>query len=303
MKVNKVLVITDNDAQIKELVSAAKIFGEEVALIYSGNKESALGAERAFWLGEMKEESFVNFIPGIIKFSKDEKPDIVILGNTSNCRLTAAHLAVATDTAVLTDVSAMQLEDDGLRAERMVYGGAAIKTDKSSAEMKVVILSPGALPVTEQEKCDNISTFTAPGKSVVFRGKTLSEKNEINLAVAKRVIAVGRGVPKVELLENINDIAASLSCAVGCTRPVAEENHWLPKATYIGVSGVMLKPDLYIGLGVSGQVQHMVGINTARTIFAVDKDKNAPIFKQCDYGLIADNAVVLPMLAEKLKNL
>jgi len=303
MKLNKTMVITDNPSQIRELVSAAGIFGEEILLIYAGDKDSAVGADKAYWLGTLEDNSFINCLSAIIEIAVEEKPGLVLLGNTSNCRLAAAQLAVKMDTAVLTDISEMEYDGTAFRTKRLVYGGAAIKTDVCKSQTAVVILNPGTFPIVALDKTGNIAELGAKDESVCFESKQALESGGPNLAIAKRVIAVGRGVPNIELMDDINKLAKSLGCGIGCTRPIAEDNHWLPKNSYIGVSGAMLKPDFYIGFGISGQVQHMVGINTARTIFAVDKDKNAPIFKQCDYGLIADNTVVLPILAEKLKDL
>jgi electron transfer flavoprotein alpha subunit len=82
---------------------------------------------------------------------------------------------------------------------------------------------------------------------------------------------------------------------------VAEEEKWMPKEAYIGVSGVMIKPELYIACGISGQVQHMTGVNQARIIIAVNKDSSAPIFEKCDYGIVGDLNTVLPALIQKLK--
>ena len=95
-------------------------------------------------------------------------------------------------------------------------------------------------------------------------------------------------------------LAAALEAEVGCSRPVAENNKWLPIASYIGVTGVVVKPELCLLLGVSGQVQHIAGIDKSRIIVAINKDKNAPIFKHADFGLVGDMYKIIPALTEKL---
>lgn len=301
MKVKKVLVIADNDSQIQELASAAAELGEEVVLVYGGEREAAAGADKAYWLGELRNDSFINCIPQLIKLVAEESPCIVLASGSSNGRLAAAHVAVANDAAVLSDASSLIVDAEGVTVTRMVYGGAATRTDKSCADLHVVVLSAGAFPVIELAKTGNIQDVPAAGGSVRFIEKQAKTGKTINLGLAKRVVAVGRGLPSEELMVPVRELADILDAGIGCTRPVAEDNHWLPKETYIGVSGVMMKPDLYLGLGISGQVHHMVGINTAKTLIAINKDKNAPIFAQCDYGLVADVAEVLPKLLEKLK--
>jgi electron transfer flavoprotein alpha subunit len=96
-------------------------------------------------------------------------------------------------------------------------------------------------------------------------------------------------------------LAEAVSGSIGCTRPIAEELHWLPEELCIGLSGIQVKPDLYLGIGVSGQVQHVTGIRNAKVIAAVNKDENAPIFKASDFGIVGDLYDVVPKLISELK--
>jgi electron transfer flavoprotein alpha subunit len=133
----------------------------------------------------------------------------------------------------------------------------------------------------------------------------LEEKaeSEINLSDAKRIIAAGRGFIAEEDLSLARDLAQRIGAEIGCTRPLTEIETWLPKELYIGVSGLMLTPELYVGIGTSGQMQHMVGVNSAKVIVAINKDKNAPIFKQTDIGLVGDLYRVLPKVNAALDTL
>ena len=135
-------------------------------------------------------------------------------------------------------------------------------------------------------------TAASAGKSVlvVERGYFAGAKN----------MTGGRGFAEEADLQLMRDVAAKLGGECGCSRPLAEGVDWMPREAYIGVSGMMLAPKMYLGIGISGQMQHMVGVNHAGTMFAVNKDKNAPIFKQCDYGLVGDLKDVLPKLAAAL---
>ena len=96
------------------------------------------------------------------------------------------------------------------------------------------------------------------------------------------------------------DLCDKIGGGLGCSRPLTEGVNWLPTEVYVGVSGLMLSPKVYIAAGISGQMQHMVGCNRATTLFAINKDKNAPVFKQCDYGIVGDIYKVLPALIEAL---
>ncbi|NLF34817.1 MAG: electron transfer flavoprotein subunit alpha/FixB family protein, partial [Clostridiales bacterium] len=148
---------------------------------------------------------------------------------------------------------------------------------------------------------DMIELLAVPAAGIRFKGRTVKAVQRVNLAAAKKVVSVGRGLGAAEHLSCVNDFAAVIGAEIGCSRPVAEEEKWLPKERYIGISGCMVKPDLYIAAGISGQVQHMVGANQSGTIVAINKDKSAPIFKQCDYGIVGDLRTVLPALTERLK--
>ena len=138
--------------------------------------------------------------------------------------------------------------------------------------------------------------FEAPENAVVKTGSEPLPTSGIDLSAADVVIACGRGFAEEADLQLARDLAVKVGAEVGCTRPLAEGNAWFPREAYIGVSGTMLSPKVYIGLGVSGQMRHMVGVNAADIIVAVNKDKNAAIFKQCDYGIVGDLKAVLPEL-------
>jgi electron transfer flavoprotein alpha subunit len=96
-------------------------------------------------------------------------------------------------------------------------------------------------------------------------------------------------------------LAEALGGEIGCTRPISEENHWLPEELCIGLSGIQVKPDLYVGLGISGQIQHVTGIRNAKVITAVNRDENAPIFGVADFGIIGNLYDAVPKLIEALQ--
>ena len=134
---------------------------------------------------------------------------------------------------------------------------------------------------------DNYGTLSAHVSSTAV----LSQLNAPTLSVAP---SRSYNVPKICLLAGV------IGAEVGCSRPVAENNKWLPKAQYMGITGVQVKPDLIITLGVSGQVQHIGGINKSKVVVAINKDKAAPIFKNADFGLVGDMYKIVPALIEKL---
>lgn len=300
MKKNNIFVIADNCEDICYLTSVAAMYGDKVSLIYGGRREAAKGADEAFYLGDLQNISFAMLAPQIAKLAAERQPELIITKNSRNGRLAAGIVAAVLGSHILTDVSALTVEEE-VSGVRMVYGGAAFKTEKSSVKSTVVCIGDGLAEPAELPVCENIVDLQAPASGIRFTGKRTKEGKTVNLASAKKIVCVGRGVSSEESLEAVSEFAKSIDAEMGCTRPIAEEIKWLPRERYIGVSGLMVKPQVYFGLGISGQIQHMVGVNQSGTVIAINKDKNAPIFQQCDYGLIADVDAAIPALKKLLK--
>ncbi|HZD57375.1 MAG TPA: electron transfer flavoprotein subunit alpha/FixB family protein, partial [Anaerolineales bacterium] len=122
----------------------------------------------------------------------------------------------------------------------------------------------------------------------------------VEVESAEVVVCVGRGLDSQEDLETVRGLAQALGGVVACSRPISHERHWLPEDQMIGISGKKVSPRLYFGIGVSGQIQHMVAVMGARVIVAINKDQNAPIFKNADYGIVGDLYQVLPKLTKAI---
>lgn len=296
MNVNKVLVFAGTAGSVGYLCSAAAKYGKETTLILNGGEADAKGAAKAYLI---KGGSVVQYIPAVMKLLESIDPELILTDASNDGKLMAGIFAAKCKAAILCDAVELSGEDH-LLSSRMVYGGAAFKREKVLSAKTVVCMGPGLVEEAELPVCGTVETLGADG-AVKYVGKDVKLAKAVNLAAAKKLVAVGRGAAKVELLEQIARFAASIEAEVGCTRPIAEEEKLMPKETYIGVSGVMCKPATYIGIGISGQVQHMVGVNSANTIIAINKDKNAPIFQQCDYGLVADINEALPLICDDLK--
>lgn len=301
-KLAKVFVIAEHMGAMQELVSGAAQLGESTALVWAGDKGQAVGADTVYYLGELNNDRILeHYAPSIINLVKTEQPNLVLVESSRKGRLMAGTLAAALGTSVLADATEIII-DNGVVTKRMVYGGAALSSERSSAPTAVATVGPGVFETAATGKAANLVEvpFVAPATSVKCRERKTKAGESVNLRAAKRIVAVGRGFTAPEELKLAEQLAAAIGAEVGCTRPIAEEEKWMDKARYIGVSGVMAKPELYIGIGISGQVQHMVGVSSARTIVAINSDKNALIFKQCDYGIVGDLKNVLPALLAQL---
>ena len=302
-KLSTVFVVAQSTAGIMGLTAGAAILGESTALIYAGRKEEAKGAKTLYYLGDMENKSYLEYIPSIVSLVKEKKPQLVLLETTKNGRITAAALGTALDTSVMTDVSELSAENGVITGKRMVYGGAAFHTFSVSAETVVACAGTGVFDAADAIK--PVEIVDVPYVGAPARIKFLSSRQKsgqtVDLSAAKYVVGVGRGIGKEENMKLARDLADAIGGELGATRPVAEEEKWLPESAFIGISGNIIKPDVYIACGVSGQIQHMTGISQARTIVAVNKEKSAPIFRKCDYGIVGDLHKVLPALTEKLQ--
>lgn len=301
MKLSHVLVVAESLGGISELTAGAAGLGERVTLVYSGERSAAVNADAAYYACTLEERSFLAYIPAIAALVQEQRPQLVLTEATKNGRVAAAAAAAAAGVSVQTDTVSVTVKEGKVLTQRMVYGGAAYQTEYSAGETAVVCVSSGLFAAGQDQPAAQILDLSAEDSRIRLVERRPKEGKTVNLNAAKAVIGVGRGFGSAENLSLAQELAAAIGGEVGCSRPVAEEEKWMPKEAYIGVSGVMIKPELYIACGISGQVQHMTGVSQARTIVAVNKDSGAPIFEKCDYGIVGDLNTVLPALTEKFK--
>lgn len=297
-KVKKIFVIS-SDAFVAELTFGAKTLGEEVWLIYTGDKSKAVNADRAFYIS-CEQDSFVSYIPAIVDMVRVEKPELIMTDCSKNGRLIAAYAAAACGTAVQSDVSEVLTADGHVQTKRMAYGGGAIQTEAAYGTA-VICVSSGTFEAGLPAAANNVETMPCKADDrLSFINRKEKNGDKVNLGSAKMVVGVGRGLTEESDFELCNNFAAQIGAEIGCSRPISEEKHWLTSSCYIGVSGAMIKPELYFAIGISGQVQHLAGVSEAGTIIAIDKNESAPIFKACDYGIVGDLRKIVPVLSKLL---
>jgi electron transfer flavoprotein alpha subunit len=191
-----------------------------------------------------------------------------------------------------------------LRMERLLYGGLAVQTVICTTRPQMAAISPRVFdpaPMVEGNEGKVREIPDMPSSTVTVISRTAKSREAVDITEAKIIVCIGRGLEKEEDVKLARDLADVLGGEVGCSRPIAEELRWLPEDVYLGISGKKVKPDLYIGVGVSGQIQHVTGIRDSKIIVAINRDENAPIFEASDYGIVGDLYQVVPMLIEELK--
>ena len=292
----RIFVFANEAGSVAELTSGAKASGASVALVTSGKTYGC--ADEVFAYPE--EVSLVSVLSAVSELIVSQKPQLLLCESGSDGRLLAGYTAAKLGVSPLCDVMSLSCTADAVETTRLVYGGSAVKTERC-AFPAVAIVCAGTFEASDAAAEPQVTQINCSGScSVELAGTSAVEASTVNLAAAKRVVGGGRGLASADNIPAAEKLAAALGAEIGCTRPVAEEEHWYSKDRYIGVSGVMIKPNFYLAIGISGQIQHMVGVNQTNVICAINKDENAPIIKQADYTLIGDVNAVLPAIIEKL---
>lgn len=306
MAIESIFVVSENFNILSELCVGAKTLANHVTAVVFGDEAAAKSASScgadAIIYCPVENDAPEDYAVAIADEIKKVPNAIVMVNNSIRGRCIAGKIGVLLDTAVLSTVNELELDGNNLVCRRVVYGGTAQRKEIFTKSYGVITIGAGVfeaandLPATSQ--ISKISGTPQGGIKTISRNE--KKEGTVNLVAAKRIVDVGRGLAKEEDLEMCRQLAKVIGAEVGCSRPVAENNKWMPKACYMGITGVQVKPELIIVLGVSGQVQHIGGINKSKIIVAINKDKAAPIFKNADFGLVGDIYKIVPALIEKL---
>lgn len=192
-----------------------------------------------------------------------------------------------------------------LEVKKNVFSGKATATYVINSDVKVISLLPNSFPVKSGENKATVSEF-APDLSSVKSRITIKETKSnqvggmIPLPEAETVVSAGRGMKGPENWAMVEELAKALGATTACSRPVADM-HWRPHHEHVGQTGVAIRPNLYIAIGISGAIQHLAGVNGSKTIVVINNDKEAPFFKSADYGVVGDAFSIIPKLTEAVK--
>lgn len=305
-----VWVFSDTPSRLPELMSGARALGEQTNAFVQSDAEGTAaiqsGAHHVWQLSGKPDDRMVEDFAGAMAQTIRQQSDagLVLLPNTRRGKLLAAKLGYRLAAAVSNDVSAVTQQDGHVTVKHMVYGGLAIGEETITSPFVVMTLSSGTFEAQQPDAARSGETHTvqwqAPEVAVVRTAMQARQSNSVDLDKARLVVSVGRGIGSKENISLAQALCQAIGAELACSRPVAENEKWMEHQRYVGISNLMLKPELYLAVGISGQIQHMVGANGAQTIFAINKDKNAPIFQYADYGIVGDAMKILPALTTAL---
>jgi electron transfer flavoprotein alpha subunit len=194
---------------------------------------------------------------------------------------------------------------NNLEVKKNVFSGKATAVYSINSDIKIISLLPNSFPVKLGENSATVTDFSADLGSVNSRIVVKEKKSNdvggmVPLPEAEVVVSAGRGMKGPENWAMVEELAKELKATTACSRPVADM-HWRPHHEHVGQTGVAIRPNLYIAIGISGAIQHLAGVNGSKTIVVINSDKEAPFFKSADYGIVGDAFTIVPKLVEAVK--
>jgi electron transfer flavoprotein alpha subunit len=189
--------------------------------------------------------------------------------------------------------------------KKNVFSGKATAMYSINSDVKIISLLPNSFPVKSGENKATITDFNVdlsavPARITVKDVKSNVSGGSVPLPEAEIVVSAGRGLKAAENWKMVEDLAGALGATTACSRPVADL-HWRPHHEHVGQTGIAIRPNLYIAIGISGAIQHLAGVNGSKTIVVINNDKEAPFFKSADYGIVGDAFTIVPKLTEAIK--
>ena len=271
---------------------------------------AAYGADIIYAVDDLVQEvkSIEVQLDALTAVIEQTKPEAVLIGGSKRGRELAPRLAARLGSACAADCIAFDVDNSGrILSTRMVYGGASNIILAAKEKPYICSVRPKTFEKLQRDdsrKADIISIKVKVGEPRVKIVDIIrAERGVVNLRSSPVIVTAGRGVKKKEDLVIVEELAKTLGGVLGGTRPLVEDLKWLPKERQVGLSGETVKPNLYIAVGVSGQIHHIVGMKDSRVIVAINIDEKAPIFQVCDYGIIGDLYQVVPELTKAFKTL
>ncbi|EMF4354862.1 FAD-binding protein [Providencia rettgeri] len=309
-KLSTVWVFSDMTSRLPELIGGALTIGEQVNVLTLDDAQSSqafqLGATHVFQLSGKPDDRIIEDYADTIVTTIKQHGDngLLLLPNTRRGKLLAARLGARLQAVVSNDAATVTVESGKPVIKHMVYGGLAFGQETLNSSFSVATLTTGTFEAAQNNASLSGTAQTAPWvepkQSIVRTSIQKKAGNSVELDKARLVVSVGRGIGSQENIAIAKKLADTIGAEIACSRPVAENEKWMEHERYVGISNLMLKPELYLAVGISGQIQHMVGANGAQTIIAINKDKNAPIFQFADYGIVGDLFKILPVLTQQL---
>ncbi len=292
----KTLVFSDNLDLLKQITGRVSNDGPFVLMTnVKDDSLLSLGAEKVIYLeGDPISSCIGETI--ITEFKKGY--DLIVFGSSTIGRDVAGYVSSKLDADFIPEVFRYKFENGKVTTYRFTLGGKAVLEEESSA--KVLTVTPGIGEPKNTESKSPVETIKIPSGPVKILQIKPKEARDVDIEKADIIVSVGRGLGKKEGLAVVEELAKKVKGEIAGSRPVCLDYHWLDEERQVGYSGKKVRPKIYIAIGISGQIQHIAGMRESKIVIAINKDKNAPIFQECDYGIVADLYKAVPKLTQML---
>lgn len=288
-----------------EAVTYGKKLGDQVLVITNGNASAdalaSLGEYGAFKVivdRTVDGEDAQQLTRLIASVAEANGASTIVFSHDLIGKAVAPRLSVRLNAGLVSGAVALPEGDGKIKVN--VFSGKAMGLVKVNSSTRIISLLPNSIqPEKSGSACSVEETSGNAGNAAIKVVSTKKPEGEIPLPEAELVVSAGRGLKGPENWGMIEDLAKSLGAATACSRPVADIG-WRPHHEHVGQTGVAIRPNLYIAVGISGAIQHLAGVNGSKVIVVVNTDAEAPFFKAADYGIIGDAFEVIPRLTEAI---
>lgn len=287
--------------EVHAVLAGASGIGSQAESLARHGADTVFVTEHAA-LGEYNAEALAALVAGR---ARDGGYRAVLFGATAQGKDVGPRVAAKLGVPIASDTLSVSLDGDSTTVTHFVYAGKIVATLRLDALPAIVALRPGAVAAVESNgagKVEQAPPSGDPGASRVVVTETIrGDSRKLDLADAPVIVSGGRGLKAAEHFKLVEELAEAFgNAAVGATRAVTDEG-WRPHSDQIGQTGRQVSPDLYVAVGISGAIQHLAGMRTSRTIVAINRDKDAPIFKVADYGVVGDVFEIVPALTAAIR--
>jgi len=297
---------------VTEILARARELGDVTAIaLGTGAKAAAatLGKHGAKIVYVNEDKAFDEFLAepatdALASLHQEQAADLILFAFTTDSRDVAGRLAARLGVGLISNASGVEAKDGGFVARVPYFGGAKVATMRANARPAIVLVRPKSFEASETGGTAQVKDLAAPVGDGSRRARVMERVAEasekVKLEDAKVVISGGRGMGGPDNFPLLEDLAGALGGAVGASRAVVDAG-WVPYSMQVGQTGKSVRPGVYIAVGISGAMQHTVGMKTSKVIIAINKDPEAPIMKMADLGVVGDALKIVPALTAAVK--
>lgn len=285
----------------------AKGSGDSVTAVTAGNIEGdggagAYGASKLVVGASINHSDSVQVTNMVNAVMESEGASMLITSHDNDGKQVAPRLAARLNCGIVTGVTGMPDTSGGFTVKKNVFSGKAIAEVSITSDKKILAILPNSHGLHEHGGTAEVSAWAgdAGAASITVKEVKIEESNAVPLPEAELVVSAGRGLKGPENWGMIEELATELGATTACSRPVSDIG-WRPHHEHVGQTGVAIRPNLYIAVGISGAIQHLAGVNGSKKIVVVNTDSEAPFFKAADYGIVGDAFEVVPKLIAAVK--